>query len=69
MGFEAENLVDDFDNITDSEVIPFRYPDNQELEQVGVRDLLELTSAGIRAPSTSRRFKNMDMRGATNSHI
>ena len=39
MGFEAENLVDDFDNITDSEVIPFRYPDNQELEQVGVRGI------------------------------
>ena len=39
MGFEAENLVDDFDNITDSELIPFRYPDNQELEQVGVRGI------------------------------
>jgi len=39
MGFEAEDLVDDFDNITDSDVIPFRYPENQELEQVGVRGI------------------------------
>jgi N-acetyl sugar amidotransferase len=39
MGFEAEDLVDDFDNITESDVAPFRYPDNQELEQVGVRGI------------------------------
>ena len=39
MGFEAEDLVDDFDNITDADVRPFRYPDNRELEQVGVRGI------------------------------
>jgi N-acetyl sugar amidotransferase len=39
MGFEAENLVDDFDNIVEADVMPFRYPDNQELEQVGVRGI------------------------------
>jgi hypothetical protein len=39
MGFEAEDLIDDFDNITESDVMPFRYPDNQELEQVGVRGI------------------------------
>jgi len=39
MGFEAEDLVDDFDTITESDVLPFRYPDNRELEQVGVRGI------------------------------
>ena len=39
MGFEAEDLVDDFDNIIEADIMPFRYPDNQELEQVGVRGI------------------------------
>lgn len=39
MGFEPEDLVDDFDNVTENDVIPFLYPDNKELEQVGVRGI------------------------------
>ena len=39
MGFEAEDLVNEFDNIEESDVMPFRYPENQELEQVGVRGI------------------------------
>jgi N-acetyl sugar amidotransferase len=39
MGFEAEDLIDDFDNITLADVMPFCYPDNRELEQVGVRGI------------------------------
>jgi N-acetyl sugar amidotransferase len=39
MGFEAEDLVDDFDNISEADVLPFHYPDNRELEQVGVRGI------------------------------
>jgi len=39
MGIEAENLIDDFDNITESDILPFRYPDNSELEQIGVRGI------------------------------
>lgn len=39
MGIEATDLVDNFDNITESDVMPFRYPDNRELEQVGVRGI------------------------------
>ena len=39
MGFEAEDLIDDFDNITESDVAPFSYPDNRELEHVGVRGI------------------------------
>ena len=39
MGYEAEDLVDDFDDINETDVIPFRYPDNRELEQVGVRGI------------------------------
>lgn len=39
MGFEAEDLVDEFDNVTEKDVMPFLYPDNKELEQVGVRGI------------------------------
>jgi N-acetyl sugar amidotransferase len=39
MGFEAEDLIDDFDNISKSDVMPFLYPENKELEQVGVRGI------------------------------
>jgi hypothetical protein len=39
MGFDAEDLVDDFDNVTENDVMPFLYPDNKQLEQVGVRGI------------------------------
>jgi N-acetyl sugar amidotransferase len=39
MGYEAEDLIDDFDNITEQDVVPFRYPDDRELERVGVRGI------------------------------
>lgn len=39
MGFEAEDLVDDFDGISENDVIQFHYPDDKELERVGVRGI------------------------------
>lgn len=39
MGYEAEDMIDDFDNISESDVLPFCYPDNRELEQVGVHGI------------------------------
>lgn len=39
MGYEAEDLIDDFDGIGEQDVIPFSYPDNRELERVGVRGI------------------------------
>lgn len=39
MGFEAEDLINDFDNIKESDIIPFIYPDNKEIEHVGVRGI------------------------------
>ena len=39
MGYEAENLIDDFDHITEQDVVPYLYPDSRELEQVGVRGI------------------------------
>jgi len=39
MGYEAEDLIDDFDNIREVDIMPFLYPDNRELEQVGVRGI------------------------------
>ena len=37
MGYEAEDLVDEFDCISYLDVEPFIYPDNRELDLVGVR--------------------------------
>jgi N-acetyl sugar amidotransferase len=39
MGLEAEDLVDEFDNITIDDVRAFIYPDDKELERVGVRGI------------------------------
>ena len=39
MGYEGEDLVDDFDGIGERDVVPFLYPDNSELERVGVRGI------------------------------
>jgi N-acetyl sugar amidotransferase len=40
MGFEAEDLIDDeFDNLKFEDVFPFMYPDDLEIENVGVRGI------------------------------
>jgi N-acetyl sugar amidotransferase len=39
MGYEAEDLIDDFDHITEQDLIPYLYPDSRELERVGVRGI------------------------------
>jgi N-acetyl sugar amidotransferase len=39
MGFEAEDLVNNFDNLNESDLIQYFYPDDRELEQVGVRGI------------------------------
>lgn len=39
LGFEAEDLVDDFEGISDQGIVQYRYPDNRELERVGVRGI------------------------------
>lgn len=39
MGYEAEDLIDDFDGISEQDVVQYRYPDNRELERVGVRGI------------------------------
>jgi len=39
MGVEAEDLIDEFDGITENDIVPFLYPDDKELERVGVRGI------------------------------
>jgi N-acetyl sugar amidotransferase len=39
MGYEAEDLINDFDGITEGDITPYRYPENNEIEQVGVRGI------------------------------
>lgn len=40
MGFEAEDLLDDeIDFIREEDIIQFKYPDDKEIEQVGVRGI------------------------------
>jgi hypothetical protein len=39
MGYESEDLIDDFDGITEKDIIQYKYPDDKELERVGVRGI------------------------------
>ncbi|HOW35814.1 MAG TPA: N-acetyl sugar amidotransferase [Candidatus Omnitrophota bacterium] len=39
MGLEAEDLVDEFDFIEEKDMAPFVYPDDKEIEKVGVRGI------------------------------
>jgi N-acetyl sugar amidotransferase len=39
MGYEAEDLISDFDGITENDIVQFKYPDNIEIERVGVRGI------------------------------
>lgn len=39
MGYEAEDLIDSDDNIVASDMIQYAYPDDKEIERVGVRGI------------------------------
>ena len=39
MGFEAEDLIDDFDGINYKDITQYIYPDDKEIERVGVRGI------------------------------
>ncbi len=39
MGFEAEDLINDFDEISIENVQPYIYPDNLEIERIGIRGI------------------------------
>jgi N-acetyl sugar amidotransferase len=39
MGYEAEELIDEFDIIRHEDISAYAYPDNREIEQVGVRGI------------------------------
>ena len=39
MGYEAEDLIDEFDNITEKDITQFKYPDDKEIERVGLRGI------------------------------
>jgi N-acetyl sugar amidotransferase len=40
MGYEAEDLIDkEFDCITEKDIVPYKYPDDKEIERVGVRGI------------------------------
>ena len=71
MGLEAEDLVDDFDGIAPEDVRSFVYPDDRELERVGVRGIYWETSfAGTRRPSTRADAPSLRLRnGRTNADL
>ena len=39
MGFEAEDLIEEFDNLSNSDIAPYKYPSNRDIERVGVRGI------------------------------
>jgi N-acetyl sugar amidotransferase len=62
MGFEAEDLIDnEFDFVTKEDVNAFVYPDDKEIEKVGVRGIY--LSNYIRWDSRSQHEKMIDLYG------
>jgi hypothetical protein len=39
MGYEAEDLIDEFDGISYEDIVQYAYPDDKEIERVGVRGI------------------------------
>jgi N-acetyl sugar amidotransferase len=39
MGYEAQDMVDEFDEISADEIVQYMYPDDKEIERVGVRGI------------------------------
>lgn len=39
MGFEAEDLIDEADNISERDIVQYQYPDDKEIERIGVRGI------------------------------
>lgn len=39
MGYEAEALIDEFDEINENDIKQFKYPDDVEIERIGVRGI------------------------------
>jgi len=39
MGFEAEDLIDPFDDVKEQDIIQFKYPEDMEIERIGVRGI------------------------------
>lgn len=39
MGFEAEDFVNEFDGITVQDIVQYKYPDDKEIEKIGVRGI------------------------------
>ena len=37
IGCEGEDLIDEFDGLSEGDILQYRYPDNREIERVGVR--------------------------------
>ena len=39
MGFEAEDLIDEFDGVSEQDIVQYKYPHDKEIERVGVRGI------------------------------
>lgn len=39
MGFEANDLINEFDGITENDIVQYLYPNDKEIEQIGVRGI------------------------------
>lgn len=61
MGMEAEDLVDEFENIKEDDIKAFTYPDDKELERVGVRGIY--LNNYLRWDSKAQHEKMIEMYG------
>ena len=52
MGYEADDLLSDFDVLTERDIWQYRYPEDEELNSIGVRGIYLITTLdGIKKPN------------------
>ncbi|ACU06124.1 N-acetyl sugar amidotransferase [Pedobacter heparinus] len=61
MGYEASDLIDEFDEISSKDIVQYEYPDDKEIERVGVRGIY--LNNFIRWDTRAQHEKMIDLYG------
>lgn len=61
MGYEAIDLISEFDNINELDIVQYQYPDDKEIERIGVRGIY--LNNYIRWDSKAQHEKMIDLYG------
>ncbi len=61
MGYEAEDFIDEFDGIKEEDIVQYKYPDDKEIERIGVRGIY--LNNYVRWDTKAQHEKMIDMYG------